>query len=52
MANPACGTRGMAVAPHSLASKLALTVLRVGGNAFEARIAATAVHPSNFHDHR
>jgi len=38
----------MAVAPHSLTSKLALTVPRVGGNALEARIAATAVHPINF----
>ena len=42
MANPARGTRGMAVAPHSLASQSALAVLRDGGNAVEAMIAATA----------
>ena len=42
MANPARGTRGMAVAPHSLASQSALAVLRDGGNAIEAMIAATA----------
>ena len=42
MANPTRGTRGMAVAPHSLASQSALAVLREGGNAVEAMIAATA----------
>ncbi|MEQ1773577.1 MAG: gamma-glutamyltransferase family protein [Burkholderiales bacterium] len=34
--------RGMAVAPHSLASQSALAVLREGGNALEAMIAAAA----------
>lgn len=42
MANPSRGTRGMAVAPHSLAAQSALAVLREGGNALEAMIAATA----------
>ena len=42
MANPTRGTRGMAVAPHSLAAQSALAVLREGGNAVEAMIAATA----------
>ena len=42
MSNPSRGTRGMAVAPHSLASQSALAVLRDGGNAIEAMIAATA----------
>jgi len=36
------GTRGMAVAPHALASQSALGVLREGGNAIEATIAAAA----------
>ena len=48
MANPTRGTRGMAVAPHSLASQSALAVLREGGNAVEAMIAAatiTVVYP-------
>lgn len=40
--NPARGTRGMAVAPHSLASQSALAVLREGGNAVEAMIAAAS----------
>jgi gamma-glutamyltranspeptidase len=40
--NPSRGTRGMAVAPHSLASQSALGVLREGGNAVEAMIAAAA----------
>ena len=35
-------TRGMAVAPHALASQSALAVLREGGNALEAMIAAAA----------
>ena len=34
--------RGIAVAPHSLASQSALAVLREGGNALEAMIAAAA----------
>ena len=34
------GTRGMAVAPHALASQSALAVLREGGNALEAMVAA------------
>ena len=36
------GTRGMAVAPHALASQSALEVLREGGNALEAMVAAAA----------
>lgn len=40
--NPARGTRGMAVAPHGLAAQSALAVLRDGGNAVEAMIAAAA----------
>lgn len=35
-------TQGMAVAPHALASQSALAVLRDGGNAIEAMIAAAA----------
>jgi gamma-glutamyltranspeptidase/glutathione hydrolase len=42
MLNPTLGTRGMAVAPHSLASQSALAVLREGGNAIEAMVAAAA----------
>ncbi|HUP29329.1 MAG TPA: gamma-glutamyltransferase, partial [Usitatibacter sp.] len=42
MSQPFRGTRGMAVAPHSLASQSALAVLREGGNALEAMIAAAA----------
>jgi gamma-glutamyltranspeptidase/glutathione hydrolase len=42
MLNPSRGTRGMAVAPHALASQSALAVLREGGNAIEAMIAAAA----------
>src|SRR4051812_12978269 len=34
--------RGMAVAPHSLAAQSALAVLREGGNAIEATVAAAA----------
>src|SRR5262245_10442493 len=37
--------RGMAVAPHALASQSALGVLREGGNALEAMIAAAATIP-------
>jgi len=36
------GIQGMAVAPHSLASESALAVLREGGNALEAMVAAAA----------
>jgi gamma-glutamyltranspeptidase/glutathione hydrolase len=36
------GRRGMAVAPHALAAQSALDVLREGGNAVEAMIAAAA----------
>ncbi|MBA3625994.1 MAG: gamma-glutamyltransferase [Methylibium sp.] len=36
------GRRGIAVAPHSLAAEAALSVLREGGNALEAMIAAAA----------
>jgi gamma-glutamyltranspeptidase/glutathione hydrolase len=42
MLNSSQATRGMAVAPHSLASQSALAVLREGGNAIEAMIAAAA----------
>src|SRR5260370_42023124 len=38
--NPVRGTRGMAVAPHALASQSALAGLREGGNPVEAMIAA------------
>jgi gamma-glutamyltranspeptidase/glutathione hydrolase len=38
----AWGTRGMAVAPHSLAAQSALAVLRDGGNAIEAMVAGAA----------
>src|SRR3984885_13779021 len=40
--NSASAARGMAVAPHALASQSALAVLREGGNAVEAMIAAAA----------
>ncbi len=42
MVNPVRGTRGMAVAPHALAAQSALAVLREGGNAVEAMVAAAA----------
>jgi gamma-glutamyltranspeptidase/glutathione hydrolase len=42
MSNSPFGTRGIAVAPHSLAAQSALDVLREGGNALEAMIAAAA----------
>ena len=42
MSQPTRGTRGMAVAPHSLAAQSALAVLREGGNAIEAMVAAAA----------
>lgn len=42
MTHPTRGRRGMAVAPHALASQSALAVLRDGGNAIEAMVAAAA----------
>lgn len=40
--NPARGTRGMVTAPNALAAQSAMAVLREGGNAVEAMIAAAA----------
>ena len=37
-----CATRGMMVAPHALAAQSGLGVLREGGNALEAMVAAAA----------
>jgi gamma-glutamyltranspeptidase/glutathione hydrolase len=45
MLNSIRAARGMAVAPHALASQSALAVLREGGNALEAMIAAAATIP-------
>jgi len=45
MINSIRATRGMAVAPHALASQSALMVLREGGSALEAMIAAAATIP-------
>jgi gamma-glutamyltranspeptidase len=42
MPNPVRSRRGMAVAPHALASQSALAVLREGGNAIEAMVASAA----------
>ncbi len=42
MAQSVYGRRGIAVAPHSLAAESAVSVLREGGNALEAMIAAAA----------
>ena len=42
MLNSIRGTRGLAVAPHALAAQAALAVMREGGNALEAMIAAAA----------
>jgi gamma-glutamyltranspeptidase len=42
MLNTTHATRGMAVAPHSLASQAALSILRDGGNAIEAMVAAAS----------
>jgi gamma-glutamyltranspeptidase/glutathione hydrolase len=42
MLNTTLAVRGMAVAPHSLAAQSALAVLRDGGNAIEAMVAAAA----------
>ena len=45
MIHPVRGIRGMAVAPHALAAQSALAVLREGGNALEAMVAAAATIP-------
>jgi gamma-glutamyltranspeptidase/glutathione hydrolase len=45
MINSIRGMHGMAVAPHALAAQSALQVLREGGNALEAMIAAAATIP-------
>jgi gamma-glutamyltranspeptidase/glutathione hydrolase len=45
MLNSIRAARGMAVAPHALAAQSALAVLREGGNALEAMIAAAACIP-------
>lgn len=42
MQNTTYATRGMAVAPHSLAAQAAQSVLQDGGNALEAMVAAAA----------
>ena len=42
MLNSAIGTRGIVTAPHNLAAEAGLAVLREGGNAIEAMIAAAA----------
>jgi gamma-glutamyltranspeptidase len=42
MLNTTHATRGMAVAPHSLAAQAALSVLQDGGNAIEAMVAAAS----------
>ena len=42
MLRAADGTRGMVVAPHGLAASAGLAVLREGGNAIEAMVAAAA----------
>ncbi|HMA51764.1 MAG TPA: gamma-glutamyltransferase family protein, partial [Magnetospirillaceae bacterium] len=43
MLNSAWATRGMVVAPHSLAAEAGCAILREGGNAIEAMIAAASV---------
>jgi gamma-glutamyltranspeptidase/glutathione hydrolase len=43
MLNSAWATRGMVVAPHSLAAESGCAILREGGNAIEAMISAAAV---------
>lgn len=40
--NPARGVRGMVTTPHALASQSALAILREGGNAIEAMVAAAS----------
>ena len=42
MLNTARATGGMVVAPHRLAAEAGLAVLREGGNAIEATVAAAA----------
>jgi oxamate amidohydrolase len=42
MLNSAYATRGIAVAPHGLAAQSAAAILREGGNAIEAMVAAAA----------
>ena len=42
MLNTTLAARGIAVAPHSLAAQSALAILREGGNAIEAMVAAAA----------
>src|SRR3954451_92563 len=42
MLNPVSAVHGVAVAPHALAAQSALAVLREGGNAVEAMVAAAA----------
>src|SRR3990172_9773089 len=42
MSQSVYGRRGIAVAPHSLAAESAVAVLREGGNALEAMVAAAA----------
>jgi oxamate amidohydrolase len=42
MLNPTYATRGIAVAPHGLAAQSAAAILREGGNAIEAMVAAAA----------
>ena len=42
MTNTTAATRGMVVAPHHLAAQSGLSVLREGGNAVEAMVAAAA----------
>src|SRR6187401_3010052 len=42
MAPPDPGKRGIAVAPHAAAARAAVSVLREGGNAVEAMVAAAA----------
>jgi gamma-glutamyltranspeptidase/glutathione hydrolase len=43
MLNSAWATRGMVVAPHSLAAEAGCAILREGGNAIEAMVAAASV---------
>ena len=43
MIHTATATRGMVVAPHHLAAQTGLQVLREGGNAIEATVAAAAI---------
>ncbi|HQT81177.1 MAG: gamma-glutamyltransferase [Ferrovum sp. 37-45-19] len=42
MLNTVVGTQGMVTSPHSLASQAGLSILRQGGNAIEAMVAAAA----------